>query len=238
MISLSLPSHQPLEPGADLIAHLAASPRPAIIHYTTDGRTELSGRVAVNWATKMTHLVDSYGIQSPDTVLVDLPATWRSLVLALGTAWCNLEATDDGDAAAAILTDRPDAYPMTAAEVFVTQHRPVDPALVDVDDEVLSHADQALLPVPDIIGQAQTRAQTQAQAQSQSQDEKLAEGAIDGHSVTVLRAGTVIRGTDVRMDTKLWWKIIDAWRRGTPVVLVEASSDAQVARIIATERLD
>lgn len=62
MISLSSLSHTPLEPDADLIGHLAASGRPAIIHYTADGRTELSGRVAVNWATKTTHLIDSYGI--------------------------------------------------------------------------------------------------------------------------------------------------------------------------------
>src|SRR5690625_4307988 len=72
MISLSSLSPAPSDPAADLIAHLAASGRPAIIHYTADdGRTELSGRVAVNWATKTTHLVDSYGIAAPDAIFVD-----------------------------------------------------------------------------------------------------------------------------------------------------------------------
>lgn len=219
MISLNpMPSNQPLEPGANLIKHLAASPRPAIIHYATDGRTELSGRVTVNWATKMTHLIDSYGIAAPDTLMVDLPVTWRSLALTLGAAWCGLECTTVPSEAAAILTDLPDAYMSDAAEIFVTHHEDVDAALVDVDDEVLSHADQALLPAPDIIGQAHSTQQPPEHVQPQS-------------------AGVVIQAHQLRLDASVWWAIIDAWRRTQPVVLVDQADDAQLARIIATERL-
>src|SRR5690625_5384154 len=87
MISLNpIPSNQPLNPGDNLIEHLAASARPAIIQYSEADRVELSGRVTINWATKMTHLIDSYGTVASDTLLVDLPVTWRSLALVLGAA--------------------------------------------------------------------------------------------------------------------------------------------------------
>lgn len=220
MISLApTPSNDPLEPGSDLIAHLAGSARPAIIHYSGQERTELSGRVAVNWATKTTHLIDSYGIATPDELFVDLPVTWRSVALMLGAAWCDLTCTAEPADAAAILTDRPDAHMAHAAEIFVTHHQTVDAALVDVDDEVLSHADQALLPVPDLIGNAATQA-----------DHPL--------SVDVRRGGVVIDAQEQRLDTTIWWAIIDAWRRSQPVVLVEGADAAQRARIIDTERLD
>lgn len=207
MISLNpTPSNQPLEPGANLITHLAASPRPAIIHYAKDGRTELSGRVAINWATKMTHLIDSYGIASPDEMLVNLPLTWRSLALNLGVAWCDVACGVEPDDAAAILTDQPEHYLSAAAEIFVTHREDVDAALIDVDDEVLSHADQALLPVPDIIGAAQTTAQP-------------------SQYVSTHRSGVVIHTPEQRLDAATWWAIVDAWRRTQPVVLVEDVDD-------------
>lgn len=219
MISLNpSPSNQPLEPGTNLIAHLAASPRPAIIHYAEEGRTELSGRVAVNWATKMTHLIDSYGIAEPDEMLVDLPLTWRSLALTLGVAWTATTCSSDQDEAAAILTDQPEHYLSVEAELFVTHRDEVDAALVDVDDEVLSHADQALLPVPDIIGNAQTTQQPSKHVETHS-------------------SGVVIRASKQRLDAATWWAIIDAWRRTQPVVLVEDIDDVQLERIITTERL-
>lgn len=220
MISLApMPSNDPLEPGSDLIGHLAGSARPAIIHYSGEERTELSGRVTVNWATKTTHLIDSYGIVAPDELFVDLPVTWRSVALLLGAAWCDLACTAEPADAAAILTDRPDAYMGHAAEIFVTHQEAVDAALVDVDDEVLSHADQALLPVPDLIGNAATQHDQPA-------------------SVDVQRGGVVINAQDLRLDATIWWAIIDAWRRSQPVVLVEGADEAQRARIIETERLD
>lgn len=220
MISLSTSASQrPLEPGDDLIAHLGASPRPAVIHYTAEGRTELSGRVAVNWATKTTHLIDSYGIAAPDTMLVDVPVTWRSLVLVLGVAWCELECTTDSTDAAAIFTDRPQTYAQASAELFITHLDDVDPAMVDVDDEVLSHADQALLPVGDIIGRAVGAADNRHEA------------------VQVHPGGTVLRGHQMRLDPAVWSAIVEAWRHRKPVVIVEDADDAQLARILETERL-
>ncbi len=219
MISLrSFSSADPLEPGADLIGHLAVSPRPAIIHYTAEGRTELSGRVAVNWATKTTHLIDSYGIASPDAFFVDVPVTWRSVALMLGVAWCDVDCVSDADDAAAVLTDRPEAHEAAPGEIFVTHREDVDPALVNLDDEVLSHADQALLPVPDVIGKALTH-------------ESLPDG------VDVRAAGVVIRATDIRLTPTLWWVMVDAWRRSSPVVLVDDAAAAQLDRIVKTEHL-
>ena len=219
MISLpSVPSNQPLGPGADLIEHLAASPRPAIIHYAADGRTELSGRVAVNWATKTTHLLESYGIAAEDPALFDVPVTWRTTVLVLGFAWAQLDWTTDVDEAAAILTDRPDDYLSAAGEIFVTHQDSVDPALVNIDDEVLSHPDQALLGAADIIGRAQIDEPT------------------DQH-VTVLDSGTIIDSSEVRLNPAVWWAMIDAWRASKPVVLVDEADEDQLARIIETEHL-
>lgn len=220
MISLSpTPSNNPLPPGADLIGHLATSPRPAVIHYAAEGRTELSGRVAVNWATKTTHLFDTYGIAAPDPIVVDVPVTWRSAVLVLGVAWSALDWTTESDEAAAILTDQPEQYMDAAAEIFVTHQDVVDSALVNVDDEVLSHADQALLPVADIIGRAATE---------QPADERI----------KVLKSGTVIESEGLRLDAAVWWAMVDAWRRSRPVVFVDSADAAQLARIIETEHLD
>ena len=219
MISLrSFAPSDPLEPGADLIGHLAASPQPAIIHYSAEGRTELSGRVAVNWATKTTHLIDSYGIASPDAMLIDVPVTWRSVALTLGVAWCDVTCIQDADDAAAVLTDRPEDYPQAPGEIFVTHCDEVDPALVNLDDEVLSHADQALLPVPDIIGNA------------------LSQAAIPDE-VQVRTGGVIIQATGTRLTPELWSVMVDAWRRSTPVVLVEDPQAETIERIVETERL-
>jgi|SRR5690625_535052 len=220
MISLpSVPSNKPLESPADLVEHLRVSPRPAVIHYADSGRTELSGRVAVNWATKTTHLLDSYGIAAPDRLFVDVPVTWRSVVLVLGAAWAELDWTTDPDEAEAILTDRPDDYMAAAAEIFVTHQESVDPALVNIDDEVLSHPDQALLGASDIIGRAQTDEATSPHVQ-------------------VLKAGTVVSSAGLRMNAAVWWAIVDAWRHSHPVVLVDTDDEAQLDRIIATEQLN
>lgn len=219
MISLrSTFSPDPLQPGDDLIGHLAASPRPAIIHYTADGRTELSGRVAINWATKTTHLIDSYGVASPATMLLDVPVTWRSVAVTLGVAWCDLTWVDDADEADAILTDRPEDYEMAAAEIFVTHRQDVDPSMTDLDDEVLSHADQALLASPDVIGNALREEPTPAQAQRHS-------------------AGVIIHATGTRLTPGLWSVMVDAWRRSTPVVLIDQEVADQLERIVASEHL-
>lgn len=219
MISLNpIPSNQPLNPGDNLIEHLAASARPAIIQYSEADRVELSGRVTINWATKMTHLIDSYGIVAPDTLFIDLPVTWRSLALVLGAAWCDLEFVTEASQASAILTDRPDRYLAQPAEIFVTHHTDVDSALVDVDDEVLSHADQPLLSVPDIIGNARTEISAGQHAQPHD-------------------AGIVIYNDELRLDAATWWKVIDAWRRTYPVILIDTVAAAQLQRIIEDERL-
>lgn len=219
MISLNpTPSNQPLDPGDNLIEHLAASARPAIIQYSAADRVELSGRVTVNWATKMTHLIDSYGIAAPDPLFIDLPVTWRSLALVLGAAWCDLPFVTEASEAGAILTDRPDRYLTQSSEIFVTHHSDVDAALIDVDDEVLSHADQPLLPVPDIIGNART--DTSAGEQIQTHD-----------------AGTVMYNDELRLDAATWWTTVDAWRRTYPVILVDPVAAAQLQRIVQDERL-
>src|SRR5699024_351557 len=121
MISLNpIPSNQPLNPGVNLIEHLAASARPAIIQYSEADRVELSGRVTINWGCKIAHLIDSDGTVASDTVVVVLAATWRALALVPGAAWCDLEFVPEASQADAMLTDRPDHYLAQPAEIFVT----------------------------------------------------------------------------------------------------------------------
>src|SRR5699024_6708115 len=92
MISLNpIPSNQPVNHGVNLIEHLASSSRPVIIQYSVSYPFELSALLTTNSSTNITHLIVSYGIVASDTLLVDLPVTWRSLALVLGASWCDLE---------------------------------------------------------------------------------------------------------------------------------------------------
>lgn len=80
----------PLPPSAprlpmDLLAALEVTgPLPALVWHGEDGRTELSGRVLANWVIKATnHLSDEVALTADDTLILDLPAHWKRLVLAL-----------------------------------------------------------------------------------------------------------------------------------------------------------
>lgn len=79
----------PARPDAALPAPLLAAledlgPRPALIWYGPDGRTELSGHVLANWVIKaIGHLADEIDPAPGEDLVLDLPAHWKRLVLAL-----------------------------------------------------------------------------------------------------------------------------------------------------------
>lgn len=62
-------------------------PNPALAWYGEVARIELSGHVLANWVIKtIGHLHDELALEPGDTVVLDLPAHWKRLVLAIA-AW-------------------------------------------------------------------------------------------------------------------------------------------------------
>lgn len=105
---------------ADVLALLTRDPgRPRLTWYG-DGpeRIELSGAVLANWVAKTTNLlVEELDAGPGETILLDLPAHWRSLVWALA-AWRTgatlelrtPEAPTRATGARAVVTARPGAW--------------------------------------------------------------------------------------------------------------------------------
>ncbi|MGP9682732.1 MULTISPECIES: TIGR03089 family protein [unclassified Brachybacterium] len=64
-----------------------SGPNPALAWYGEAARIELSGHVLANWVIKtIGHLHDEVALDPGDQVVLDLPAHWKRLVLALA-AW-------------------------------------------------------------------------------------------------------------------------------------------------------
>ena len=149
MVSLSAPRST-----GPLVLRLASSPRPALVQEpgapdepgAVDQRIELSGRVTVNWAAKFAGLLGAEGIGAGDAVALDLPVHWLSHALALGVLCAGAEPALEGDSPAAVLTDRPEAWPDPSAAVFAValprglepefDGPAADPAVVDVAAEI------------------------------------------------------------------------------------------------------
>ena len=64
-----------------------SGPRPALAWYGEAARIELSGHVLANWVIKsIGHLHDELALEPGEAVVLDLPAHWKRLALALA-AW-------------------------------------------------------------------------------------------------------------------------------------------------------
>ena len=154
MVSLSAPRST-----GPLVLRLASSPRPALVQEpgapdepgAVDQRIELSGRVTVNWAAKFAGLLGAEGIGAGDAVALDLPVHWLSHALALGVLCTEAEPALEGDSPAAVLTDRPEAWPDPSVTVFAValprglepelDGPAADPAVVDVAAEIRAQPD-------------------------------------------------------------------------------------------------
>lgn len=174
MVSLSTPRAQ-----GPLVTRLAASPRPALLqepapgaragHGAVDQRIELSGIVVVNWAAKAAGLLLDEGVGPGDAVLLDLPDHWLSRALALGVlvAGARLDPASgaaspapDADAAA-VLTDRPEAWEDPALTVVAVRlprglepdfgDDAADPAVVDLAAEIRAQPDALPGPVDHVV---------------------------------------------------------------------------------------
>ncbi|GAB2547169.1 TIGR03089 family protein [Brachybacterium huguangmaarense] len=124
----------PVSPSGDAAARLLRAleergPRPALVWYAEEGRTELSGHVLANWVIKsIGHLADDVGLVAGDDLVLDLPPHFKRLVLALA-GWSlglSVRIVDDATDAAgladggggtlAVATDRPDSAQAGAAD--------------------------------------------------------------------------------------------------------------------------
>lgn len=143
---------------ADLLSRLVRNPgRPRITWYGDAGeRVELSGAVLENWTTKTANLlVEELDAGPGSTVLVDLPAHWRTLVWTLA-AWrvgacVAFDATDLVGAADAVVTDRPDGAAAAGADELVVvtlaalarrAEAPLPPGAIDAAAAVMTYGDR------------------------------------------------------------------------------------------------
>ncbi|MDO5645546.1 MAG: TIGR03089 family protein [Dermabacter sp.] len=154
----------PLPPLLDALD--ALGPRPALVTYGADGRTELSGRVLANWLIKWINLCrDELGAAEGADVVIDMPGHWKRAVLAHGAWLMGARVTVRGqvpdaelpEAIAILATDRPDS-PLAARADDVLALEPVSLALaftgalgpLDVDwlEAVRAQPDQLTAPLP------------------------------------------------------------------------------------------
>src|SRR5699024_2525267 len=69
---------------------------PALTSYSPEGRLEVSGKVARQWAHKIAgSLRDDVAASPGDRLAVDLPATWRAPVWALGAVLAGIHPVLD-----------------------------------------------------------------------------------------------------------------------------------------------
>ncbi|GAA1489937.1 TIGR03089 family protein [Brachybacterium sacelli] len=129
------------ETSTQLLTALERSgPRPALAWYGEAARIELSGHVLANWVIKsIGHLHDEIALDPEDTVVLDLPAHWKRLVLALAAWSLGAEVTLlDRDAEPERDADDPDPR-------VVATDRPDTPLAADAD-EVLALGAVSLAP--------------------------------------------------------------------------------------------
>lgn len=103
-------------PAALLDALETTGPRPALVWYGEEGRTELSGHVLATWVIKsVNHLADEVALEAGDGLLLDLPPHWKRLVLALAGWSLGLEVHLVPGRDGTMSTSVPDVAPRAVA---------------------------------------------------------------------------------------------------------------------------
>lgn len=149
-----------------LTANQRTGRHPQLTWYGHDGRIELSGDVLTNWINKTTNLlVEDIAIDPGETVRIDLPPHWRTLVwqcatlLAGGALDFTPPAHQPPHLARVIATNRPDEiaavspqseiYAVSLAPLARTFGAPLPPHVIDAGPAVMGNSD-ALGYVPPI----------------------------------------------------------------------------------------
>lgn len=110
-----------------LLASRRNEATPWLIWHSAQGeRIELSGRVFDNWVAKSAHLLgDLFDVEAGTQLVIDLPAHWKSLVIALAAFQCGATVLDpahpDAGQADLWVTDTPtsEAVPPAAQVLAV-----------------------------------------------------------------------------------------------------------------------
>lgn len=141
-------------PAIELMTALRSgqSTSPRLTWYGPDAeRVELSGRVLDNWVAKTSNLLQDELDAEPGTRLrLDLPAHWKSVVLALAAWQLGMEVVLDAAEAELIATAEPDPAAAGVLETVVAVALPalamrwpgeLPSGVVDYAAEVRSHGD-------------------------------------------------------------------------------------------------
>lgn len=142
-------------PAIDLMTALRSghSTSPRLTWYGPDAeRVELSGRVLDNWVAKTSNLLqDELDAEPGMRLRLDLPAHWKSMILALAAWQLGMEVVLDSADAELLATESPDAgqehgaydsviaVPLPALAMRWPGELP--PGVVDFAAEVRSHGD-------------------------------------------------------------------------------------------------
>ncbi|MCA5892770.1 TIGR03089 family protein [Isoptericola sp. NEAU-Y5] len=244
----------PVIPARDLPATLSlvvADPgRPRLTWYGDDGeRVELSGAVLLNWVSKTVNLlVEELDAAPGTTVVVDLPAHWRTAVWTLAAWRCGatvvVGAAPGEGSPDVVVTSRPEAWAGARAELVAVAL----PALTRRFDGDLPSgtidAAGAVMTYGDVIGWAPDAEAEQEALVSPGPEPVPFSALLDdagrtdaGHGARVLVAG----------DGPLAGVLLDLltiWSRDGSVVLVSAATAtelradaARLARLRESERV-
>lgn len=222
----------------ELTKRLSGDPgRPRLTWYGDDGeRIELSGAVLDNWVSKTTNLlVEEFDAAPGATVLLDLPAHWRTAVWALAVWRCGatvrVPAPDAGggprDGAADVVVtadpERHDGARDVVAVALPALARTFPGALprgaVDAASAVMTYADVVLAaPAPDPAAPA-----LEAGDVAVAHDDLFA-WAADGSASAAPGARVLVRGDGPLPDVLR--RLVAVWADGGSVVLVSAATAA------------
>lgn len=229
-------------PAIDLMTALRSgqSTSPRLTWYGPDAeRVELSGRVLDNWVAKTSNLLQDELDAEPGTRLrLDLPAHWKSLILALSAWQLGLEVVL-GDADAELLATA-DPGPGAAAGAFDVVMAVALPALamrwpgdlptgvVDYAAEVRSHGDVFM---PHVDPEASRRAVETAAGTAHTHAELL-DGFAAAHGQGPRLLVPAGDGLEAALANSL-----GAWMSDGSVVLVHPDVDV-TEKLLSGERID
>lgn len=228
-------------PAIDLMTALRSghSTSPRLTWYGPDAeRVELSGRVLDNWVAKTSNLLqDELDAEPGMRLRLDLPAHWKSVILALGAWQLGMEVVLDSADADLLATQSPEAGPGSAGfDAVIAVPLPalamrwpgeLPPGVVDYAAEVRSHGDVFMAHEdPDASRRAIVSSAGTAHLHSD-----LLEGFAAAHDAGVrllVRAGDGLEAALVQS--------LGAWRNDGSVVLVHPDV-AVTAKLLADERV-
>ena len=228
-------------PAIDLMTALRSghSTSPRLTWYGPDAeRVELSGRVLDNWVAKTSNLLQDELDAEPGTRLrLDLPAHWKSMILALAAWQLGMEVVLDSGEAELLATHSPEsahhesgfdaviAVPLPALAMRWPGELP--PGVVDFGAEVRSHGDVFMAHVdPEASGRAVMSAAGTAHVHSD-----LLTGFAAAHDAGVRLLVRAADGLEAALVQAL-----GAWHNDGSVVLVHP--DVKVTdKLLSDERV-